>query len=217
MDNLMDYFIYVAHIFLCVTCWCISFSYAKNVNKKNINTAKYSPDQIHNFFSVIHNLVSLCLISMYYLLDFMFVPFNYTSFNYINLNYIPFSNFIIYLLLVWSNGYYIFDCFNYLGKLNTPLPKNYSEQITMIMHHIGTIYTESYLFDLVGPFTLPLENTEMTRKNILNARVVLFAFFWSEISNYPMYYIYHLKHTLNVNHTNMNTNMNTNMINKNMY
>ena len=80
---------------------------------------------------------------------------------------------IIPFMCIWSQSYYIFDSFNYSG---------HKDQTTMILHHIGGALSELYLMTLCYD---PLNH---------GGKAVLWGFFYCEISNYPMYYIFHYTH-----------------------
>jgi hypothetical protein len=144
----MNLLFYCIPLLLQTYCWICAY---QNIISNNVT--RFSNKQIHNLFSVLHNVGSVFFITCYF----------YTFW----IEYIR-------VLLVWSQSYYLFDCFNYQGR---------SDQTLMIFHHIGGILAEFFLFSL---FNHPQNQ---------DAHSVLLGFLCAEISNYPLYYIYHLKHT----------------------
>ena len=89
---------------------------------------------------------------------------------------ILYLNPLIIGLVLWSQSYYIFDLFNYNKR---------ADKWLMIAHHIGSIACECYIMRLCdNPYDI-------------NGRAVLLSLFWCEISNYPIYFVYHITHSIN--------------------
>ena len=80
---------------------------------------------------------------------------------------------IIPIMCTWSQSYFIYDLFNQMKKKKP--------SALMIIHHLASFIAESYLY-------LIYEN-----KHDINGKAVLWGFFYSELSNFPHYFIDHYK------------------------
>lgn len=108
----------------------------------------YTQEQYHNFFSILHNVGCLLLILIY----------KHTA-----------NLYIILVLIVWSQSYYLFDLDKYTNR---------NDKAIMITHHIASIVIEFYLLSD-------------------NAEAIINGLFVAELSNYPFYYVYHITHSKN--------------------
>ena len=81
-------------------------------------------------------------------------------------------------LIVWSSTYFAVDSMNY------------PEHSMFRLHHYASVAIEMFLFQLY------------ISSSSLNGRAVFWGLVWCEISNHPMYYIYHHEksHTLLLPH-----------------
>ena len=79
---------------------------------------------------------------------------------------------VIHCMVLWSQSYYVYDILKYWT--------NPSKHLVMIAHHIVST---------IGVMS-------MSNPNRAVADVVIYGMAVAELSNYPMYWVYHLKHNM---------------------
>jgi hypothetical protein len=78
----------------------------------------------------------------------------------------------IWMVMIWSQSYYLFDMLNYkVGSI-------------YIVHHLASVVFLMFLTMFEGDMHNP------------DAWASIWGLYWAEVSNWPMYYVYHQEHSM---------------------